>query len=332
MSGGADGDRRGEFELISDCFAPLAAAMPGADNLRNDAATFKCTPGHELVLTKDAMVAGVHFLEGDAPGDIARKLLRVNLSDLAAMGARPVGYLLATFWPADVTPGWIRAFADGLGKDQAEFSIGLLGGDTVRTSGPLSLSLTAIGEVREGRALFRHGAAAGDAVYVSGTIGDAALGLKVLRGELPDLAEEARDYLARRYHLPEPRLALGEALCGMASACADVSDGLLADIGHIADCSGLGAKIAVEALPLSAAARAALDADPTLIDLVLAGGDDYELVFTMPPAAEAGLRDLAVAAKIPLTRIGEMIEGAGVTAVLPDGTPHRIAGTGWRHF
>ncbi|MEX2517760.1 MAG: thiamine-phosphate kinase, partial [Paracoccaceae bacterium] len=218
MAGGrghTGSDDLGEFALIAALFKPLAAAMPAALGLGDDAAVLTPRPGRDLVLTKDAMVEGVHFLGTDDPAHVAQKLLRVNLSDLAAMGAAPVGYLLATFWPENITRPWIEGFAAGLKADQATFGIGLLGGDTVRTPGPLSLSLTAIGEVENGKALRRSGAEAGDLIAVSGTIGDAALGLMILRGDkLPDLSPAARQHLAARYHLPRPRLALGQQLAG----------------------------------------------------------------------------------------------------------------------
>ncbi|MEX1036285.1 MAG: thiamine-phosphate kinase, partial [Sneathiella sp.] len=284
MTGAGPDKRDGEFALIDRLLKPLAAGTPAALDLTDDAAVLVPSKGKDLVLAKDAMVAGVHFLENDAPGDVARKLLRVNLSDLAAMGATPVGYLLATFWPEKLPRDWIAEFAAGLQKDQTEFGIGLLGGDTVRTPGPLSLSLTAIGEVATGQALRRNGAGDGDLIVVSGTLGDGALGLLALKGELAGLEDTARQALVRRYHLPQPRLALGQLLTGNATACIDISDGPLADIGHIAEESKLGAEIEWARVPLSAPARQAIAKDSRLKEVVLTGGDDYELAFTLPPA------------------------------------------------
>ena len=210
----------GEFEIIAKYFAPLTAGAPGAEGLTNDAAVFTPRAGLGVVVTVDAMVAGVHFLPGDPPETLGRKLLRVNLSDLAAMGARPLGYLLVTALPRDLEEPWIAAFAAGLAEDQEAFGIVLMGGDTVSTPGPTTLSLTAFGEVATGHALTRAGAREGDDIYVSGTLGEGALGLKVLQGAFGDLSEADRASLAGRYRLPEPRLALGQALAdrGLASA------------------------------------------------------------------------------------------------------------------
>lgn len=324
----------GEFDLIARYFAPLAAGTPGAFGLGNDAAVLDPAPGHSVVVTTDAMVAGVHFLPGDPADLVARKLLRVNLSDLAAMGARASGYVLDLALPPDLDEAWVAAFADGLRADQDEFGIALLGGDTVKTPGPLTLALTAFGEVPAGTALTRSGARAGDVIYVSGSIGDGALGLKALRGEIAGLTDTDRAALADRYHLPRPRLALGRALAarGLATAAIDVSDGLVADLGHVAARSGLAAEIEAQAVPLSTAARAALAADPGLREAVLGGGDDYELLFTAPPGAAAAIAALAEELALPLTRIGAMAAGTGVRVLDEAGAPISLAKAGWSHF
>ena len=331
---------RGEFELIARYFAPLAEAAPGAQGLRNDAALVDLagpagpTGDHSLVLTVDAMVAGVHFLPEDPPETIGRKLLRVNLSDLAAMGARPRGYLLAAAFPRDIDEAWIAAFAAGLAEDQAIFGVALYGGDTVSTPGPLTLSLTAFGEVPKDRALSRATARAGDLVYVSGTIGDGLLGLEALRGGLPGVPEDHRAYLAARYRLPEPRLELGRRLVedGLASAALDVSDGLAADLGHIAEESGLAAEIETGAVPLSPAARGVLEAAPERLPELLGGGDDYELLFTAEPGRAGEVAVLAAALDLPLTAVGRMAAGRGLIARDPAGAEVTLEGTGWRHF
>ena len=219
-----------EFDLIARYFAPLAAGEAGAFGLTDDAAVLTPSPGWATVTTADAMVAGVHFLPEDPPDLIARKLLRVNLSDLAAMGARPRAYLLTTAFPAAIDDAWLAAFTEGLAADQAEFGIHLLGGDTVSTPGPLTLSLMALGEARDGAVLRRSGAKPGDTVYVTGTIGDAALGLDSLRGHLSGLGPRQAEYLAGRYRLPQPRMACGPRLLGLAHAALDVSDGLVGDL------------------------------------------------------------------------------------------------------
>ncbi|HEX5795196.1 MAG TPA: thiamine-phosphate kinase [Geminicoccaceae bacterium] len=316
-----------EFAFIAERLRPLAAGTPGALGLADDAALLDPPAGAELVLTKDAMVAGVHFLPDDPPGDVAKKLLRVNLSDLAAMGAAPLGYLLALIRPKATAEDWLADFCRGLAEDQATFGIGLLGGDTVSTPGPLALSLTALGHVPRGTALRRCGARPGDDVWVSGTLGDAALGLKVLQGELA-VADEVRAPLVERYRLPQPRLALGEALRGLASAALDVSDGLLADLGHILETSGVGAEVRTAALPLSAAAQGL----PGAREAALAGGDDYELLFTAAPARRARIGALARELALPITRIGAIEAKPGLRVLDAAGRLIPIERAGWQHF
>jgi thiamine-monophosphate kinase len=317
---------QGEFEFIARRLRPLATA-PGALDLTDDAALLDPSPGQQLVLAKDAMVAGVHFLEGDPPGQIAQKLVRVNLSDLAAMGAAPLGYLLALARAKEISDQWLAEFCAGLAADNAEFQIALLGGDTVATSGPLTLSLTAIGEVPRGKALLRSGAAPGDDLWVSGTLGDAALGLKVLRGEL-ELAADARDYLIERYRLPRPRLALGQALRGIASAAIDISDGLLADLGHVLETSAVGAELHADQLPLSSAAQDL----PAARDAALAGGDDYELLFTAPSERRSEIDALARRLDLALTRIGAIRGEPGLSVLDEAGRALPILKAGWQHF
>jgi thiamine-monophosphate kinase len=316
----------GEFEFIARRLRPLATAR-GALDLTDDAALLDLAPGRQLVLTKDAMVAGVHFLPDDPPGQIAQKLLRVNLSDLAAMGAAPLGYLLALARPREITDGWLGDFCAGLAADNAAFGIALLGGDTVSTPGLLTLSLTAVGEVPQGAALLRGGAKSGDGVWVSGTLGDAALGLKVLQGELP-VTGEARAGLIERYRLPQPRLTLGEALRGIASAAIDISDGLVADLGHILEVSGVGAELHAATLPLSDAARDL----PGARDAALSGGDDYELLFTVPPERRAEIEVLARRLDLPLTRVGAIRAEAGLNVLDEKGRELTIPKGGWQHF
>ena len=325
---------RGEFDLIARYFAPLSKDAPGADGLTNDAAVFHLAREEDLVVTADALVAGVHFLPGDPPDLVGRKLLRVNLSDLAAMGAVPRGYLITLALPSDTEEAWVEAFAAGLAEDQKEFGIALYGGDTVSTPGPLTLSLTALGEAPREKALKRSTARAGDLIYVSGTIGDGALGLKALRGELPDMSREHSDALAARYRLPEPRLELGRTLAleGLASAAIDISDGLMADLGHIAAGSGLAGRVEAAALPLSEAAKTALAADPGLRPLILCGGDDYELLFTAGAEKADALAALMHSLKLSINRIGAMGEGRGVAAVDETGREIDLAKGGWTHF
>lgn len=324
----------GEFELIRRYFRPLAAATPAALGLGDDAALIPAEPGTEIVATADALVAGVHFLPDDPPDLVARKMLRVNLSDLAAMGARPIGYLMTLALPGDVAEDWIARFAAGLAQDQAEFGVGLLGGDTTRTPGPATLSVTALGQVRAGAALRRSGAQGGDDVWVSGTLGDAAIGLRHLRGELRIEAPETARFLIERYRLPQPRLALGMALAdgALAHGALDVSDGLVADLGHICAQSGCAARIELQQLPVSGPVRAVLDADPDLIADVLGGGDDYELLFTADPEAETEIRAVGRKLALPVTRIGRIAAGTGVTVRDAAGREIPVERGGYRHF
>ena len=313
----------GEFDRIAQLFAPLAAGFPGALGLTDDAALIDPGPGRELVVTTDALVADVHFRNEDPPELIARKAVRVNLSDLAAMGAEPVCYTLATILPPTIDETWLAAFVRGLAADQAEFGIALAGGDSVGTAGPTTLSVTAIGRVEKGRALRRSGAKPGDRVYVSGTVGDGALGLAALAGRVTD---DAAGTLAGRYLLPRPRLALGRALQGRASAALDVSDGLVADLGHIAATSGVRIIIEADRVPLSQAARAALATDSALLATILGGGDDYELAFTASEALPDTL------AGVPITYIGRVEGGSGVAVLDRQGRPVTLVAGGYRHF
>ena len=317
--------RPGEFDLIETYFRPLAAAAPEALALQDDAALIAPETGNELVMTSDMLVAGIHFRDADPAGRIAQKALRVNLSDLAAMGALPRGYLLSLALPGDVDESWIAAAAAGLAEDQAEFGVHLWGGDTVSTPGTLTLSVTAVGQVPSGAALRRAGARPGDLVLVSGMIGDACLGLDVLTGGPADVP--GADYLVERYQLPSPRLSLGLALRGLATAAIDISDGLVADLGHICDSSGVGASIALDRVPVSpAAARAGRP----MTDLVT-GGDDYELLFTLPPECADDLKARLGHDDPPVQLIGEVVEGVGVTVRDASGTPVDLPKTGWQH-
>jgi thiamine-monophosphate kinase len=311
-----------EFGLIARHFRPLAG--PGALGLVDDAAVIAPPPGRELVLSVDAMVGGVHFLPDDPPDLVARKLLRVNLSDLAAKGAVPLYYLLTVSAPRGTPDAWFGGFAAGLAQDQAEFGVSLLGGDTTSTSGPVSLSLTIVGHVAPGAAVQRAGAQAGDGIWVTGTIGDGALGLAVARGRLAD----PTGYLLSRYRLPQPRLGL--AISGIASAGMDLSDGLVQDLGHLCRAGGLTAEIDAPRVPLSDAARAA---GPDWLTTCLTGGDDYELLLAVPAAHEAGLQDAARDAGMAVTCIGRFQAGApGVTVRAEDGAPMPIGTGGWSHF
>jgi thiamine-monophosphate kinase len=321
-----------EFALIADLFVPLTFGHPAARGLTDDAAFLPADPGFDTVLSVDALVAGVSFLPDDPPDLIARKLVRVNLSDLAAKGARPVALLLAAAFPRDVGPGWLRAFAEGLRQDLDHFGIVLIGGDTVATPGPLTLSLTAIGRVAAGQGLPRAGAVIGDDVWVSGSIGDGALGLRAARGELGGLSAEDVAWLADRYRLPRPRVGLGPRLIGLAGAAMDVSDGLVQDLGHLCRASGVGARLEAARVPLSPAAGRAISGGFATLASLLCGGDDYEVLFTAPPAAAAAVAALGAGDDPPLTRIGSIVAEDGVAVFGPDGGRLDLTQGGWRHF
>ena len=325
--------RPGEFDLIARYLRPLAED-PAALNLTDDAAAFSPPPGADLVLTKDMVAAGIHFFPDDPPASIARKALRVNLSDLAAKGATPVGYLLGLALPGDWTEAWMEAFAAGLADDQARFGITLLGGDTVKAAGGLTLSITAIGAVPTGGMVRRAGARVGDRIVVTGTIGDAALGLRLRLGTL-DGAAAGGDaaHLLDRYLHPQPRTALAAAVRLHASAALDVSDGLVGDLGHMLKASGVGARIETARVPLSPAARALVEAVPSAFGSVLSGGDDYEILASIPPGEVEAYRAAAAAAGIEATVIGEIVAGAAPALVVgADGAPIRLERASHDHF
>ena len=299
------------------------ATHPAARGLADDAAVLELD-GRKLVLTHDMLVEGVHYLPEDPAGDVAWKLLAVNLSDLAAKGARPLGVLLGySLGEAD----WDRAFIEGLGAALGAFDIPLLGGDTVRgpAGAPRTLGLTAIG-VTDGPIPSRDGAAAGEHLWVSGTIGDAGAGLRSLRGEIAASAD-----LAERYRTPRPRLEAGQRLAPLVSAMMDVSDGLLIDADRLAEASGASAEVDLATLPLSESYLAAMGEDRAARLAAATAGDDYELLFAAPPARAPEILALAQTLGMPLSRIGRLGPGAGLR--LRDGgdrveLPERL---GWEH-
>lgn len=330
--------RAGEFDLIAKYFEPLAAGMGGAFGLGDDGAAIRPEPGRDIVVTVDAVTENVHFLPDDPPELVARKMLRVNLSDLAAMGARPLGYLMTTALTDRIDEAWIADFTRGLAADQKEFGIGLLGGDTTSTPGPLALTVTAFGEVPAGKVLRRNAACAGDLVMVSGTIGDGALGLLALRDAFPALDAQDREALIGRYRLPQPRLALGAELLEreLSVAALDVSDGLVADLNHICEQSGLAATINAARVPLSDPVRHAVAQDGKLLEQALTGGDDYELLFTVAPDRREAVEALGRELGIPVTGIGSMqpaggTAGQGVTVLDVTGHPMQLDRAGWQH-
>ncbi|HEY6255162.1 MAG TPA: thiamine-phosphate kinase [Xanthobacteraceae bacterium] len=307
-----DAHQSGEDRLIARFFRPLATD-PGALGLSDDAATITPPPGSDVVLKTDAVVGGMHFFPDDPPDLIAKKALRVNLSDLAAKGASPAGFLLSLALPETVDESWLEAFARGLGEDAKAYGCPLMGGDTDRTTGPVTIAIAAFGIVPCGTMVRRSGAQPGDRVVVTGTIGDGALGLHLRRdpdtGRRWHIDPRQHEHLLGRYLLPQPRNAIAEALRQHASAAMDVSDGLVGDLGKLCAVSGVGADIEVARVPLSEAARAALASDPSLIETALTGGDDYEVVATVPPDAMAALAAAAKAAGVALNDIGSIRAG-----------------------
>ncbi len=316
-----------EFEMIKEIFAPLSEGAPGAFGLTDDAALVTVPTGCELVVTKDALVAGVHFLPDDPPDLIARKALRVNLSDLAAKGAAPIGYVLALALPTECDRNWLETFASGFDADQREFNISLYGGDTVSTPGPLTLSITAFGSVVAGQMVHRSDAQPGDLLFVTGTIGDAGLGLKRQKEKSKQARSQEASFLIDRYLLPRPRTQLAPELFNLATAACDVSDGLTADAGHIAAASGVGIEIDAVRVPLSQAARAA-QAD--LVELITCG-DDYEVLFTANPSLAGAIARWSEQISLQITKVGRVVAGSGVRVLDSSGNMIQVPHAGYAH-
>lgn len=331
----ADG-RPGEFELIRKFFAPLAND-PGSLGLTDDAAVLSPRPGFELVLTKDVLASEVHFFASDAPEAIAAKALRVNLSDLAAKGARPRGYLLGLALPSNWTSTWLERFCAGLAADQSAFNVHLLGGDTIRSGNGLQVSITAIGEVPAGKAVRRSGAQVGDVLFVSGTIGDAAAGLKARLDrhffEDASLSELDEHHVLDRYLLPRPRTGLADLLGKYATASMDVSDGLFADGAHLAKASGVGLEIELENIPVSSALQRLRSTAKEVFLECLNGGDDYEILTSVPAEHAKAFSETAASAGCAVTAIGTVTMETGTLSIVENGRPFDLKGlTGFRHF
>jgi len=327
----AHDDISAEDRLIARFFKPLAT-VPGALGLSDDAAILSPPSGFDLVLKTDAIVGGVHFLSEDAARTVASKALRVNLSDLAAKGARPIGFLLSLVLPSEVGEAWLEGFAAGLGDDATQFGCPLFGGDTDRTQGPIVVSIAMFGVVPQGTMVRRIGARVGDRVFVTGTIGDAALGVTVRKGKNWNLSEPQRQHLLSRYLLPQPRNALAEAVRTHASAAMDISDGLVGDFGKLCRMSGVAADVYVRRVPLSDAAKAVVATDPGAIESVLTGGDDYEIVCTVPEARSASFQAAAKAANVAVSEIGEIKAGEGARFLDADGRPLAFRHLSFSHF
>ena len=305
-----------EFQIIAKYFAPLSGES--AFGLKDDAALLPSRPGQDLVVTTDTVTQGTDFFPFDPADTVAQKALRVNLSDLAAKGAEPAFYLLNLTLPHSVTPDWLAAFSAGLARDQQEFGISLLGGDTSAGEGPLSIAVTAFGYVPQGKLVKRGGARIGDAVFVTGTIGDSGGGLAIFQREKHALSDSDRDYLTACYRVPQPPVGFASGLRAFAHASVDVSDGLVADLGHIAAASGVRIEVEGECVPLSAPVRALWGGDA--LARAVAAGDDYQIAYTASPAHTG-----------PFTRIGKVVAGEGVGLTF-GGQEITLPKSGYRHF
>lgn len=327
--------RLSEIALIAEHLAPLATD-PAALGLKDDAALLTALPANGLVITSDALVAGVHFFEDDDPGDAAYKALAQNVSDLAAKAAKPIGYTLSLALAAPPTEDWAQRFACGLKSAQSRFGIALLGGDTVSARGAWWMSITAFGEASARGLVPRGGAGGGDDLYVSGSLGDAALGLQLRLGKAgfeAALSSGDRDFLLDRYLHPQPRLALSRALADHASAAMDVSDGLALDLSRMCAASQTSARVAVSSIPLSPAGRAAVAAFPAAVQFVLSGGDDYEILSAVPKQHSAAYEAASKAANVAVAKIGVVTAGSdAATFVNDDGSMFPLSSKGYEHF
>lgn len=321
-----------EFSLIEKYFSCFGKGEGVALGIGDDAALLELPAGEQLVASVDTLVSGVHFPADAAPADIARRALRVNLSDLAAMGATPRWFTLALTIPG-VKEDWLSAFSAALAEEAAEFGCALVGGDT--TAGLLTLSLNVLGSVPQGKALQRSGAQPGDHIYVTGCLGDAAAALNFIKGFSLKPYKDG-DYLLQRFYQPTPRLVEGQKLRGIASAALDVSDGLLADLGHIVRQSGVGAEIHSDRLPLSAALQTLSDqkevGQQQVLRWALTGGDDYELCFTVPEKKLDVLEAMIALGELDATAIGRIIDGDAVACLDDEGKPLLFDSDGYQHF
>src|SRR5215471_3860569 len=328
-------DASAEAQLIATYFRPIAT-HPGAFDLTDDAAAIAPPPGCDLVLKTDGVISGVHFFLDDPADAVAHKALRINLSDLAAKGAAPLGFLLSIGLPAGLPPGWVKSFASGLREDAEHYGCPLLGGDTDKSPAAITAYIAALGAVPHGGMVRRKGARPGDLVVATGTIGDAALGLLLRRDAAAAgrwrLNAATRDHLLGRYLLPQPRTAMAPALRRHANAAIDVSDGLAGDLAKLCRVSAVGADVAISDVPLSAAARHAAAAEPTLIETILTGGDDFEVIATVAPDRFEALRQEAATAGVPITRIGTIEAGQGARFRRSDGRVLAFSRPSYSHF
>ncbi len=323
----------GEEAIIADYFKPLTRGWPGALGLADDCATITPGPGQDLVIKTDPIRAGVHFFPDDSPHDIAWKALAVNVSDLAAKAARPVAYTLALSFPKQPERAWLRSFADGLDKAQDAFGCVLIGGDTDQADGPLSLAVTVFGEVPTSKMVRRGTPLSGDKVYVSGTLGDAALGLRMRSGGHSAAGPSGPEaFLLDRYLRPQPRIGLRAALRAYATAAMDISDGLGKDLGRMCRAAGLGAIVRENRIPLSSAFQAIAPTAAEARRTLISAGDDYEILCTVRPQQSENFVALATACGVPVTHVGEITSGGQVDLIDEAGKPLDWGRAGYDHF
>tara|TARA_Y100001970_G_scaffold45236_1_gene56719 strand:- start:20141 stop:21139 length:999 start_codon:yes stop_codon:yes gene_type:complete len=322
-----------EFDIISEFFRPLSESVEGAFALTDDAAVIKTSDGSEAVISKDILVEGVHFRKEDSAFSVGWKLLAVNLSDLASMGAKPSYYLLGLALPKDIDNSWIENFVLGLGRAQNLFGIGLLGGDTVATEGPITLSLTAIGEAPNQGVIRRNGASPDEILFVSGNIGDGYLGLMCCEGIYPFLNKKYIKSLSEKYQLPSPRVNLGVGLRGLATAATDISDGLVADLKNLCVASNVSARVFAKDVPISAGANELIFSNHVSIADLLCGGDDFELLFTVPASRESEVSHLASNLDVSIKKIGITgSDSCDVQIISKDDKIMNLETLGYSHF
>lgn len=324
-------NHRGEFSMIEEVFRPLAEVNHFSFGLSDDAAIMQLDSNQDLVVTSDAMADGIHFDSYTPAADVARKLLRSNLSDIAAMGGIPISYTLTTALPEHYRDTWIEEFAEGLKVDQKNFGVSLIGGDTI-SSRSLVLSMTLLGRVDSNQTLRRNGALAGDALYVSGTIGDAGIGLSITKNKPNNIDTASKKFFLDRLHKPSPRLELGQSLITLSSAAIDVSDGLIADLEHICAESKVAATVWLESVPISEAAKNFINGDSGANVARLSAGEDYELIFTAPDYSAENIALISKQLGVQITHIGSISEGRGVTVIDRDSEEVFLSSKGFSHY
>jgi len=316
----------GEFELIEEYFRQGGGGLGVALGIGDDCALLQVPAGRQLAVSMDTLVGGIHFPKNADPELIAERALRVNLSDLAAMGAEPLWFTLGLTLP-EADKQWIKGFSEGLFRVANEYNIALVGGDT--TKGALAMTIQVHGAVEPDKALLRSGARAGDLIFTTGCVGDGAGALAVIKQEL-EVGKSAFNYLMQHYYRPEPQIAAGSLLVGLATSAIDISDGLLADLGHICTESGVGAELRLEQLPLSDPLKKLVPREQAF-DWALAGGDDYQLCFTLPKQNLPRLEQLIDQHKLEAHHVGEVVQGSGITC-LHKGELFEVGSHGYQHF